>query len=118
MSIETDLRDTISSLLTGGCHNTVNTQAPAKLPYAVFHEIVGIPTNTVHGETLAMYHKYQVDLFARTPEQAKGIALGAVKIAIESGLTIGGVLVFSMSGEYDPITKTYQYITEYQLWEL
>ncbi|MBM9615310.1 DUF3168 domain-containing protein [Desulfobulbus rhabdoformis] len=117
MSIDTDLRAVIGPLLAGGAHNTVNRSPGKQLPYAVFYEITGTPLNTIHGATEATSCTYQVDVFARTPEQAKGLSLGDLKDAIESS-SLEGLITLQMAGEYDPISKSYRYITEYQVWDI
>jgi hypothetical protein len=115
MSIETTLKSLISPLVAGGCHNVANTLPTITIPYVVFYEISAVPENGITEYLGATNHQYQIDIFAKTPEQAKGLALGAIKTAIESS-TLAGVLVFHSVGEYSEIDKTYQYITQFQIW--
>ena len=116
MSIETELKSLITPLVAGGCFNTANLSSTVVLPYVVFYEISGIPEQTIHGPAGITNHRYQVDVFARSPEQAKALALGTIKTAIEDSTVLGGTLIFHMVGEYNPSDRTYQYITEYQIW--
>lgn len=116
MSVETELKTLITPLVAGGCYNTANLSTTVTVPYAVFYEISGIPEQTIHGYAGITSHRYQVDVFARSPEHAKALALGTIKSAIEGSAVLGGTLVFHMVGEYNPSDRTYQYITEYQIW--
>jgi len=117
MAIDTALKALLDAALAGGGHNGANISASVVYPYAVFYELSGEPLRTIHGTTEATDSEYQVDVFARSPEQAKGLALGDVKDAIETSTTVGGVLTLSMSGEYDPVARCYRYISRYQVWE-
>lgn len=117
MSIDAALKALIDPLVTGGCHNTINVSTTVSYPYAVFYELGCEPLHTVHGATEAMDSEYQIDVFARSPEQAKGLSLGDIKTAIETSTTVSGVLILSMSGEYDPVARCYRYISRYQVWE-
>jgi len=115
MSTETTLKTLLNSLVAGGCHNGMNTNSPVVAPYIVFHEIGGVPANGLKGYMGLTMFRYQVDVFAKSPEQAKGLALGTIKTAIV-GSTLEGLLTFQAKGEYSELDKTYQYITEYQIW--
>lgn len=117
MAIDLALKALLSGILAGGGHNAVNVSSPIIYPYAVFYELSGEPLRTIHGTTEATDSEYQVDVFARSPEQAKGLSLGDVKDAIETSITVGGVLTLSMSGEYDPVARCHRYISRYQVWE-
>lgn len=118
MSIETTLKSVLNPLLTGGCHNVVNTATTVVHPYAVFYEVSGIPENTIHGYGGITQHRYQIDVFAKSPEQAKGLALGTMKSDIETSAILQGQLIFHMVGEYSEADRTYQYITEYYIWSV
>lgn len=112
MSVDTDLKAALDSLVAGGCHNSINTDTSITCPYIVFYEIAGTPLYTIT-EYVDTTSRYQIDVFARTQEQAKGLALGTIKTAIEAALDAR--LIFQMNGEYSPNDKTYQYITEYRI---
>jgi len=114
MSTETDIRDALDGILTGGGHNQVNVNVNQTLPYGVFYEITGTIYPDIHGSIQAEARLYQVDIFAATQEQAKGLALGSVKTAI---LALGGDIVTTgFNGDYDPVSRSYCYITEYRFW--
>lgn len=116
-SISTMLKALIDPLVTGGCHNTVNTSDRIAAPYVVFHEISGVPETGISNDYLgATRYRFQVDVFASSPEMAKGLALGSVKDAITGSAAIQGTLIFQMAGQYSEKDKTFQYITEYQIW--
>lgn len=115
MSTETVLKSLIAPLVAGGCHNGVNAANSITLPYVVFYEIASTPQYGISGYLGATSSKYQVDVFAITPEQAKALALGTIKTAIETG-SLAGTLTFHMRGEYSDSDGAHQYITEYQLW--
>lgn len=115
MSVDTVLKGLIAPLVAGGCHNEVNASTTITKPYVVFHEISAIPENGLQGYLGLTRFRYQVDVFAASPEHAKGLALGTIKSAIV-GSSLEGLLISHMSGEYDEVTKTHQYITEYQIW--
>lgn len=118
MSVETQLKAVLGPLVSGGCHNRVNTTSPAVLPYIVFYEVSGIPIVGISpGQITPVECMYQVDVFAPSPEYAKGLALGAVRDAIEQSAALQGTLVFKTSGDYSKIDKTYQYITQYKIWD-
>ena len=117
MAIDTALKTLLDSELVGGGHNGANISSPVVYPYAVFYEISGEPLRTIHGTTEATDSEYQIDVFARSPEQAKGLSLGDIKDAIETSSSVGGVFTMSMSGEYDPVARCYRYISRYQVWE-
>ena len=116
MSVETELKEIINPILAGGCHNGVNNSSAIVLPYAVFYEISAIPENGITQYLGITRYRYQVDVFAATPEQAKGLSLGPVKAVIEASAIIEGVLLSHMLGQYSELDKTFQYITEYQVW--
>lgn len=99
----------------GGCYNAANTRATIIVPYVVFYEISGIPEYGISGYLGSTRHRFQIDVFARSPEEAKAISMGAIKDAIEaSGLNAD--MILHMSGAYSPLDKTYQYTTEYYIW--
>lgn len=116
MSTESTLKALIDPLVAGGCHNGVNTDSTITTPYVVFHEISGVPLNTVSEYSGSTQCQYQIDVFARSPEQAKGLALSTIQDAISDSLILQGELTFRMNGQYSDLDKTYQYITEYTIW--
>jgi hypothetical protein len=117
MSVETTLKSLINPLVAGGCHNGVNDAQPIVVPYVVFHEIAGTPTNGLSVEYLGLTKfRFQIDIFARTPEQAKGIAIGTIRTAIAGSAILKGIMIFQMKGQYSELDKTHQYITEYEIW--
>ena len=117
MSVETTLKSLINPLVAGGCYNGVNTSNTITTPYVVFHEISGIPANGLSVEYLGLTRfRYQVDVFAKSPEQAMGLAVGTIRTAITGSATLNGTMVFQMKGQYSEFDKTYQYITEYEIW--
>jgi len=115
MSFDADLKAALSGLLAGGCHKRVNNSTSITLPYAVFHDIAGLPQVGISQPLGITNGSVQIDIFAASPEAAKGLALGIVKNAVEG---LGAILFFHMDGEYDPTDRTFQYITEYQNWSL
>jgi len=115
MSTETTLKTLINPLVAGGCHNAVNASATIVCPYVVFQEITAVPENGLLGYMGLTRSTYQVDVFAKSPEQAKGIALGTIKTALVTS-ALEGLLTFHMVGEYSELDKTHQYITEYVIW--
>ncbi len=115
MSVDKDIKAAITPLVAGGCHNGVNLKTPV-LPYVVFHEISGLPDNGVsEGYEGPTNSRYQVDIFAATPEAAKGIALGVVKEAMEAE-PLAATLIFQAKGQYSGQDRSHQYITEFRLW--
>ena len=116
MTTEATLKSLITPLVAGGCHDGINITYPLVVPYVVFHEITGVPENTLSGYAGLTKSRYQVDTFARSPEQAKGLALGTIKSAITGSSVLRGLLVFQMKGQYSELDKTHQYITEYEIW--
>lgn len=117
MSAETALKSVVGPLVAGGCHNGINTSLSITKPYVVFHEISGVPVNTIHGTYGGKTRsRYQVDVFAETLEEAKGLAIGTIKTAINNSSLLEGELIFQMNGEYSGTDKTHQYITEYLIW--
>lgn len=115
MSVDTVLKSTINGLVAGGAHNGVNASLTITLPYVVFRQISGNPENGLKGYMGLTEYRYQVDVFAASPEQAKGLALGTIKASIIAS-TLEGIMTFSMAGEYDGDDKSHQYITEYTIW--
>ena len=118
MSTETTLKSLINPLVTGGCHNQVNASSTITLPYVVFYEIFGTPVTIIHtpGYGGITESRYQIDVFAASPEQAKGLALSTIKDAITNSTVLEGLLVNQLSGQYSELDKTYQYIVEFQIW--
>ena len=116
MSTETTLKTLINTLVAGKCHNGVNTSKNIVVPYVVFHEISGVPVNTITAYAGLTQCRFQVDVFAKSPEEAKGLALGTIRTAIESSAVLQGQLIFKMKGQYSELDKTHQYITEYYIW--
>lgn len=117
MSIESTLKSLINPLAAGGCHNRVNSTSPIVCPYVVFYEISGVPETGVSLDYLGITKfLFQVDIFAKTPEQAKGLAVGAIRSAISGSTVLQGRMSFQHAGEYSELDKTYQYITEYEFW--
>ena len=117
MSIETALELNVGPLVSGGCHNGVNRSVNITLPYVVYHEVSGEPVTGISNGYLGLTeYRFQVDVFAATPSEAKALALGDIKTAITETTEIGGVLVFQMSGQYSKDARTFKYITEYQIW--
>lgn len=116
MSIETNLKTAIGTVLSGGCYNGIEDSATERrIPYAVFYEISGVPSYGISGDLGMTRCRYQVDVYGRTPEQAKGLAVGVVKTAVEAS-PLEGVLIFRSAGEYNKLDKSYRYITEFLLW--
>lgn len=116
MSTETVLKSLIEPLVAGGCHSHINKDNPLVVPYVVFYQISGIPVYTIKDYSGITECRYQIDVFARTLEQAKVLALGTIKTAIEGNSTVQGTLGFEMAGQYSSLDKTHQYITEYSIW--
>lgn len=117
MSIESTLKLLVNSLVEGGCHNRVNTSSPIVCPYVVFYEISGVPETGVSVDYLGITKfVFQVDVFARSPEQAKGLAVGSIRSAISGSTVLQGRMSFQHAGEYSELDKTFQYITEYEFW--
>jgi len=116
MTTESTLKTLIAPLVGGGCHNSVNASPSITYPYVVFNEISALPANGLKGYMGLTSYQYQIDVFAKSPEQAKALALGTIKAAIVSSSVLQGTLTFHMGGEYSEIDKTHQYITEYQIW--
>lgn len=114
--IETTLKTLINQFIAGGCHNTINTTSPLVLPYVVFYEISGFPTNGITDYLGLTRFTFQVDVFAKSPEQAKVLATTTIKEAISDSTELQGTLTFQMNGQYSELDKTYQYITEYEIW--
>lgn len=115
MSTETTLKTLINPLVAGGCHNVINVASPIVVPYVVFQEISSIPENGLKGYMGLTQSQYQVDVFAKSPEQAKALALGTIKTALVTS-TLEALLTFHMVGDYSDLDKTHQYITEYTIW--
>ena len=115
MSAETTLKSILGTLVDGGCHNGVNSNNAIALPYIVFHEISGIPLYTITEYAGTTDCRFQIDVFARTPEQAKGLALGTIKTAIDAVASFNARLIFQMKGQYSNLDKSHQYITEYSI---
>jgi len=114
MSISTDIKALVDPLLTGGCHRVLNRDKTIVKPYGVLYVIAGSPVPGISGSTLAKRDLYQLDVFANTPEEAEGLSLGAIKTAIEG---YGGLLIGNNDGQYNEVDQTFQYLTEYHLWE-
>lgn len=117
MAIDNALKTLLDAVLAGGGHNGANISASVIYPYAVFYELSGEPLRTINGTTEATDSEYQVDVFARSPEQAKGLSLGDVKDAIETSTTVRGSFRLRSYGGYDPVARCHRYITRYQVWE-
>lgn len=118
MSVDTTLKSLINALpeITGGCHNGVDNSSTITVPYVVFHEISGVPETGISVPYLGLTRfRYQVDVFAKSPEAAKGIALEVVRPAIVNS-ELEGLMVFQTKGQYSELDKTHQYITEYEIW--
>lgn len=119
MSIETTLKTLLSPLVAGGCHNGANVRSEIITPYVVFHEISGLPLFGISSNDFgATKCRYQIDVFAVSPEQAKGISLDVIKPVLSETELLNATHIFQMSGPYSDITKTYQYITEYSIWAM
>lgn len=116
MLTEDTIKSLVSGLVAGGCHNGINEDSHIVAPYVVFHEISGVPLNTISAYSGRTKCRFQIDVFARSPEQAKGLALGVIKAAIEGDEILQGSMIFQMSGQYSALDKTHQYITEYIIW--
>jgi len=117
MSTATTLKSILSPLVAGGCFNSFNPSETVVLPYIVFYEIVGMPINLLHGGVAATKKNYQVEVFARSPEHAEGIAKGVMFDAI-IGSVLEGTPISEMNGQYSEKDKSHQYITEWQVWDL
>ena len=116
MSAETTLKSLINAIAIGGCYNGINNSGDVVVPYVVFHEISGMPLNTITTYSGRTECRFQVDVFAKSPEHAKGLALGDIKDAITSSPILQGELVLQMKGQYSESDKAFQYITEYVIW--
>ena len=115
MTIDAAIKSAVGPLVAGGCHFVANTSATITLPYVVFYEVGGTPETGISLDYLGITeHRYQVDVFAQSPEQAKGLSLGVIKDVLAQD--VQGRLTFQMTGQFNPVDKTYQYITEYELW--
>lgn len=114
MSIGTLIKDTLDPLLTGKAHRGVNRSTTINTPYACFYQISGVPVNGITEYLGATRHRWQIDVFGSSPEEAEGVATGVVKTAVEAALN--ATMTFSMDGQYSEADKSYQYITEYTLW--
>ena len=117
MSVDTTLKALLNPLVAGGCHNGMNKDYPVVKPYIVFHEIAGTPVNGVSQEYMgATEFRYQVDVFAASPEAARAIATGTVRTAIAGSTELQGTMIDQLQGQYSESDKTHQYITEYYIW--
>lgn len=117
MSTETTLKGIINAVpeITGGAHYAVNRTGSTDR-YVVFHQISELPTVGISQDLGLDNCIYQVDVFAKTPEAAKGLAKGPVKAAILASAELGATYTFGAGGQYFDDDETYQYITEYRIW--
>lgn len=113
MSTSTLIRDTLDPLLTGGAHRGVNRSASTTKPYACFYQISAVPENGITQYLGKTRQRWQVDVFASSMEAAEGLAVGAIKTAMEAAL--GATLTFHMDGQFSE-EGTFQYITEFTVW--
>lgn len=116
MTVSATLKTLITPLVTGGCHNRVNKSTTITTPYVVFYEVSGVPENGISGYLGLTRYRYQVDVIAKSQEQARSLALGTIKTAITTSATLRGELIFQSDGQYSPVDKSHQYITEYTIW--
>lgn len=114
MSTESALQALLAPLATGGCWPMANTSATITHPYIVFHEIVGIPEPTLEGYSGLTAKRFQIDCFAKSYGGAKALRK-AVNDAIKASTT-DNLHLSEMDGEYNPVVKDYQSITEFSIW--
>lgn len=112
MTVEAELQALLAPLATGGCWPVVNTSSTIAYPYIVFYEIVAIPEMLDNGGLRSK--RFQIDCFARSYGQAKALAKSIVDTLTSSSLV--NVYLSSMDGEYNPVAKDYQVITEFKIW--
>lgn len=114
-AIESAIRSGITPLVAGGCHNKVNRSTTITKPYVVFHEVEGEPINGISGYLGKTMYRFEICVFADSPEQAKSLALGSIKTEITGSSLLQGVLTFQSSGDYDEDNRTFEYVTEYEI---
>lgn len=118
MTTEAKIKAAIGAVgeIVGGCHFVANTASQVNTPYVVFHIISAAPDYGISQE-FGTDFTCQVDVFAKSPEAAKGLALGVVKTAMEAAGFDYVTLTMHLTGQYSLADKTYQYITEYAVRE-
>lgn len=115
MTTEATLQALLAPLAAGGCWTVANTAATVVHPYIVFYEIVGLPEVTLDGYAGLTAKRFQVDCFAKSYGAAKALAK-AVSDAMAASSTMTNVKLSEMDGEYNPVVKDYQVITEFTVW--
>lgn len=114
MTTEATLQALLNPLATGGCWPCANTAATIVYPYVVFYEIVGLPEATLDGYSGMTAKRFQIDCFAKSYGAAKALRK-AVNDAIKAS-TMDNLHLSEMDGEYNPVVKDYQSITEFSIW--
>lgn len=112
MTTERDLQGLLATLATGGCWPVVNTSPTVTYPYIVFMEVVSVPETL--DESVLTAKRFQIDCFAKSYGAAKALA-NAVRAAIAASSMVSA-FISAMDGEYNPVTKDFQVITEFTIW--
>ena len=112
MTVEAQLQTLLAPLAAGGCWPVVNTSTTIVFPYIVFYEIVAVPEMLDNGGLCAK--RFQIDVFAKSYGQAKTLAKNIVTAITTSSMV--NVYLSSMDGEFNPVSKDYQVITEFKIW--
>ena len=114
MTTEGALQALLAPLAAGGCWPVANTAATVVHPYIVFYEIVGLPEVTLDGYAGLTAKRFQIDCFAKSYGAAKALAKAVTDAMAASSMT--NVKLSQMDGEYNPVVKDYQVITEFSIW--
>ena len=114
MTTEATLQAMLAPLAAGGCWPLVNTSATITHPYITFQEIVGLPEVTLDGYAGLTAKRFQIDCFAKSYGVAKALAKSVTDALAASPMT--NVKLSEMDGEYNPVVKDYQIITEFTIW--
>ena len=114
MTTEGALQALLAPLAAGGCWPVANTAATVVHPYIVFYEIVGLPEVTLDGYAGLTAKRFQIDCFAKSYGVAKALRK-AVNDAIKASSMVN-LHLSEMDGEYNPVVKDYQVITEFSIW--
>ena len=112
MTTESTLQALLAPLATGGCWPCANTASTIVYPYIVFYEIAEVSEMLDGG---APYSKrMQIDCFAKSYGAAKALAAAVSTAMNESSMC--NTKLSQMDGEYNPVVKDYQVITEFNIW--
>lgn len=114
MTVEAQLQALLAPLAAGGCWPMVNTSSTIVYPYIVFYEIVGMPETTLDGYAGLTMKRFQIDCFAKSYGAAKALRR-AVNDAIKASV-MNNLHLSEMDGDYNPVVKDYQSITEFSIW--